>query len=145
MGLYPSGGVYPSGPAAPAPTSQSPLTSHDLQQARVDLDGVLPGTAVLWRAGTVSDGRGGWVDSWTAQGTCSAVMHPLGGQRPDASEERYAEQLRGRQGYILTVPAGETLDEAMRVTYEGTDVLVVGVTEWGPNRISRRAIVVRTD
>lgn len=140
MGLYPAGGVYPSGPAAPAPTSQSPLTAHDLAQARLDLDSVLPGTAVIYRAGTVTDGRGGWVDSWIAQGTCAAVMHPA-----EAGEERYAEQLRGRQGYILTIPAGETVDEAMRVTYEGTDVLVLGVMEWGPNRISRRVLCVRTD
>lgn len=117
-----------------------PISAGELAQIRADLLGVLPGTAVIWRQGTVSDGRGGWVDSWTAQGTVAAIMHPL-----DANEERYAEQLRGRQGYVLTVPHSTTLDEAMKVTYDGGDVLVVGVVEWGPNRISRRAVVVRTD
>jgi head-tail adaptor len=114
------------------------LPDSELARMRVDLEAILPGTAVVYQGGTVSDGHGGWVDSWSAIGTVPANAWPI-----DQREERYAERLQGRQGFILSVPDEQVLSESMRVTFDGMDLQVVGVEEWGPWRIHRRAVVVR--
>lgn len=117
-----------------------PIPAAQLAQARADLTGTFPGTAVIATPGTVSDGHGGWSENWVNSGTVAALLHPL-----DAGEEMWGGQLRGRQGYVLSVPHDTALGEAMRVTYDGVTHEVVGVVEWGPNRLARRAILVRTD
>ncbi len=137
-GLYPGGGVFPGAPVASPPPAGNTLPSRQLDRIRADLESTLPGTVVVSSHGTVSDGHGGWSDTFTAVGTVPAVLHPT-----DASEERYAEQLQGRQGYVLTIGHEQPLEEGWRVTYDGGTFDVVGVWEWGPRRISRRATVVR--
>lgn len=115
------------------------LPASQLARLRTDLEQGLPGTVIISTPGTVSDGHGGWVDSYTPAGTVSAALMPMGEQ-----EARYAEQLRGQRGYTLVMPWNTSISERQRVTHSGTTYEVVSVEDYAEWAVHRRATVIRT-
>ena len=114
------------------------LSGRDLDAARADIEATWPGTAILSAPGTALDAAGGWTETYTAQGTVAALVHPLA-----QAEAMLGGALRGQRSYVLSCPALTTLGEGWRVSYGGTVFEVMGVTAWGPAEIATRADLSR--
>lgn len=112
-----------------------PLTAGELTQMRATVDSYLAGTAVLLEPSFVSDGQGGQTSTFTAAGTADARLAPemLRGQ-----ERELAGRVAEVSYWILTLPAGTTVAETWRVTYDQMTYEVEEILTRVPEELGRR-------
>lgn len=122
--------------------SSIPLSSAELKQCRDIADQYLPGTAILLSQTTVSDGQGGYVDSYAASGTVDAR---LAFEKLRGGEAAVAGRLAEVGSWILTVPANSSLEETGRVTFNSVTYDVVEVLTRTPEEVSRRIRLKEVD
>lgn len=91
------------------------LTASDLTCMRDSVEQTLPGTVTISRATGSSDGMGGQTQAWAAVGTVSARVAPMG----SGDEDILGAVLRGRTGWMVTLPEGTDVTERDRVVYAG--------------------------
>ena len=53
------------------------LSAAQLLSMQTTQDSALPGTAVIYSAGTVTDGMGGYTETWNAVGTADGRLRPI--------------------------------------------------------------------
>lgn len=112
-----------------------PLTQGEIATMRSTVDSYLAGTAVLLQPAVVSDGQGGYTDSFTAAGTVDARLAPemLRGQ-----ERELAGRVAEVSYWILTLPASTAIAETWRVTYDQVTYEVEEVMTRVPEELARR-------
>lgn len=121
-----------------------PLSAGELHSMRHTADTYLPGTAFLYPAVRTSDGQGSFTVSYPdASGTVAARLAAAS----DAALGSGGESVVGGRlaevtPWVLTLPAGTTIDEGYRVSFAGSTYEVVAVLTRVPEEISRRVRLV---
>lgn len=118
------------------------LTSDELARMRATMGTSLPGTAVIQAASKASDGQGGQVWTYAAQGTVPARIAPEGVR---GTETPLGDRMAEVSELILTVPHDTAIDEDDRVLYASVVYEVVEVLTWAPWDLGRRVRVVEAD
>lgn len=92
------------------------LNDAELNRMRVVAERALPGTAVIYSQQYVSDGGGGGSQTWTAAGTVSCRVAPLGGD-----ERLLGGRISPDADSVITLPWDASVTENSRVvTSAGT-------------------------
>lgn len=105
---------------------------------RQTVDTFLAGTAVLYSPATVSDGQGGYVQSYAASGTvvarvAAAVQDQFGGQEMNIGA-KYSE-VGSR---VATLPYNTSVATTDRLVYAGVTYEVVEVYDRTPETLNLR-------
>lgn len=114
------------------------LSTAAIESMRATLDASLPDICTISRNTQVSDGAGGWTESWAVLATVACRIAPTGNQ---PQERVIAERLTTSQGYTVTLPAETPITTKDRIIKGGRTFDVVGVME-RTEEISRRVVVV---
>jgi len=121
------------------------LSDDQLAAMRDDVANLLPGTAVISSMTAVTDGAGGWSETWAAVsgGTVLARLDPV------RSTGSGIITVPGREGLIvnfqLTTEWDAPLAVNRRVTIDGNVYEIVQLTDDHSWRVSRRALLSRID
>lgn len=117
-----------------------PLTSAELAQCRTVANQFLAGTAVLQTMGTVSDGQGGYTETWTA---ASTVGGRVAFELLRGGELERAGRLASTGNWVLTVAANTSVNATDRVVYNGGTFEVSEVLTMVPYEVSRRVRLLK--
>ena len=118
------------------------LDDSQLNDFRADVTNMLPGTAILSASTAVSDGAGGWTDSYVpvSGGTVACRVDPLQQRGTKIEIEVGRETLH--ETYQFTVPWDAPLtDVNMRVEVAGRTYEVVQLDAYHSWNVSRRGII----
>jgi head-tail adaptor len=115
------------------------LTATELARLRADSETLMPDAATRHAQAVVSDGGGGFTETFTAAGTFSCHVAPIGG-----GERVVGGRISDRTTHVLSVPAGTTISAADRVVVDGKtfEVTAVRTRSW---EIVRRVEVRELD
>jgi len=116
------------------------LSASDLAAMREAQDAALPDTCTIRRKTLVSDGMGGYTETWSDLATGVKCRIATSRYRPE--EAAIAEKFTGRTLWMLTLPAGTDVTNEDRVVLSGTTYEVVGVLSAGSWEMCRRVLVV---
>ena len=101
------------------------ISTTELAQMRSDIEELLPDTGNILEKTQVSDGQGGFTDSW---GTATAdVACRVDAQKGD--ESLSADRQKPFNEYMLTLPHGTTIMTANRFEHGSNTYNVTGVNE----------------
>lgn len=102
------------------------LTSADIASMRTVAQQALPGTAVVQNGADTTDNGGGWTEAFTPRvgGTVSCRVAPIGG-----SEREEGERVSADSQYIITLPAGTTVETDDRIVSAGITYNVTAVRD----------------
>lgn len=121
------------------------MTISDAQLARMRAQIPLPDTAVISAMTAVSDGAGGWTETWATVtgGTVACRLDPI------RSSSSGIVTVPGREGlivqYQLTTEYDAPLAVNRRVTIGGDTYEVVQLADDHSWNVSRRALLSRID
>ena len=118
------------------------LDDDQLNSFRADVANMLPGTAVISSATVVSDGAGGWSDSYVpvSGGTVACRVDPLGTKASRLAEQVGRETLQ--ETYQLTVPWDAPLtDVNMQIEITGRTYEVIQLEVYHSWNVSRRGVI----
>lgn len=101
------------------------LNSGEIAQMRDTIEQTLPSTAVILRATTTRDARGGVVPTWGTASSVACRWSPL--QSESSAELDQSERIVALRSRMVTVPAGTDVTAADRVSIGGTVLEVMGV------------------
>lgn len=73
----------------------------------------------LQRKSRVSDGAGGWVNTWTTYATVRAKVHPLSGR-----ERVFAAQLQSETTHDIVIRYRTDVDAADRIVWRGHEMSI---------------------
>jgi SPP1 family predicted phage head-tail adaptor len=90
------------------------LTTAELNSMRATAAEALPGTAVIQTFAQVSDGGGGYTETWTAAGTVDCRMAPIGG-----SEREMADRISADAEFVFTLPTTASVTTNSRLIHDG--------------------------
>ena len=114
------------------------LTTWGKADLRAKMTAALPDVCTISRVTQVSDGAGGYSESWTTLSTTVCTIAPTGNQ---PQEKAIADRLTTSQGYTVTLPAETPITTRDRIIKGGRTFEVMGVLE-RTEEISRRVVVV---
>jgi hypothetical protein len=115
------------------------LTDAELAIIRAGSLAMLPDTCNLLAVSRVSDGMGGFDDTWGTAGTAIACrLDPLKG-----SEQAAGAALKPYHAYTLTLPYGTTITPAYQIEHGGFNYSVTSVDNDKSWAASVRAVVER--
>ena len=121
----------------------SGLTEAELDRMRSTVQNtVLPGTAIILGQSKVSDGMGGYTNSYVASGTIAARLDYKGGE---GDESDISGRLAEHKDYILTIPNGTTIEETGRVEFDGAQYEVRSVLVRGPWDLCERVELAKVE
>lgn len=102
------------------------LTDDTLERMQAAVRATLPSTAVLSSRTYTSDAGGGGTTSWTAYGTVECRLSPV---RPASfgREVDVASRLAEQEPFLITFPAGTSVDPESRVATHGKTYEVLAV------------------
>lgn len=112
------------------------LTASELSAMRSTLTGSLADTAEIKRRTLVSDGAGGYTESWSTVATVSCRVAPAG---RSGDERRIADRLTAIGAWLVTLPATTDIAVADRITVGSRTFEVAGVLARS-DEISRRVV-----
>lgn len=120
------------------------LNSDALNRMRAQFQQLLPDTCTIEQLTPVSDGAGGWSESWQAVpgGTVACRLDPLLSRE---QLEVAAGQPHEISEYLLTVPFDAPLAPAHRVVVNGQAYQVRHLMADHSWRVARRAYVTRLE
>lgn len=111
------------------------MSAAELAKLRADLEDVaLPDTCVLQLATSVSDGQGGFTDTWAAAGTVACRLDNLSGSR-----KPIGQAIQPFNSWVLTVPQSATIDTSYRAVVNGFTFAVIAVSDVGSWLACQRA------
>lgn len=102
------------------------LTAAELSAMRSDVADSLPGTAIISRPTTASDGMGGVTATFAAAGTVACRMEP---SQTDATESESGGRSVMASPWVLHVPHDTDLNATDRIVYDGGTYEVVELYE----------------
>lgn len=114
------------------------LTADELTEMRSTLNVSLPDTAQVQRKSLMSDGVGGFTESWSIVATVPCRVSPAG-RFPD--ERVIAERLTAKSVWTITMPAETDIKPADRVEI-GLWVFEVVAVMARSDEIARRVVCV---
>lgn len=102
------------------------LTDGDLTRMRTVAEQALPGTAVIQNGTLTSDGGGGNTEAFTARtgGTVACRVAPLTGR-----EGELGDRITADANYVITLPAGTTVETDDRIVISGITYNVTAVRD----------------
>ena len=118
------------------------LDDDQLNSFRADVVNMLPGTAILSASTVVSDGAGGWTDSYVpiSGGTVACRVDPLR-QRGTRIEVQVGRETL-EETYQFTVPWDAPLTGVnMRVEVAGRTYEVIQLEAYHSWNVSRRGVI----
>jgi len=115
------------------------LTTAELSSIRTAINDLLPGTCNILSCTSISDGEGGYSETWgTASSNVACRIDPIRGK-----EQVAAGAVQAFYQHVLTLPYNATLDESKRIEI-GTALYSVISVDYGKSwNASTRAIVER--
>lgn len=101
------------------------LTAEEMAQMRAVQEAALPNTAVILRFPLVSDGMGGYIDTWQPTGTAPCRVSSVNSRAYAETEQGL--QLVSETRWVVTLPAGTEVSakdqlQVGDVVYEVTEV-----------------------
>lgn len=115
------------------------LSAADLASMRATAEQALPGTAVVYGGTLVSDGGGGWDETFTAAGTVACRVAPASG-----AEREEGDRVTAESTHIITLPAGTSVETDDRIDVAGVTYNVTNVRDrsWETTRrVEARKVV----
>jgi SPP1 family predicted phage head-tail adaptor len=115
------------------------LTAADIQSMRTVAEQALPGTAVIHSGTLASDNGGGYTETFTASGTVSCRVAPVSG-----AEREEGDRISAESQYVITLPAGTTVETDDRIVAGGVTYNVTAVRDrsWEvTRRVEARKVV----
>jgi hypothetical protein len=100
------------------------LTATDLARMRTIQADFLPDSAQLRTRTQTADGQGGRTDTYTTT-VVACRLRPMSGEQT----QRFADQLAGVSGWVITLPVGTAVDEGDVIRIALIDYSVIGVTD----------------
>ena len=93
------------------------LSSAQLLAMQTTQDSALPGTAVIYRADNVTDGMGGFTETWNAVGTADGRLRPI----ISRGETEYVtgSQVAVVADWFVTMPIGTDVTAKDRIRIGG--------------------------
>lgn len=111
----------------------------EIIQMRADAQAVtMPGTAVISRYTSTSDGMGGQTDAYAPVGTAVCRV----GEKLSPVERQIADKLTALQVWAITLPATTDVTAKDRIAVSGTTYDVLGVYARESVEVARRALCV---
>lgn len=104
------------------------IVAADLTWMRTMQEEYLPGTAVIYRSTTTSDGMGGFNDVYSAVGTVDCRLLP-----PSGDERVAGEQIISITEWFITLPHDTNVTVKDRITVDDVrqfEVLWINENEW---------------
>lgn len=115
------------------------LTDSELRDIRATVDGLLPGTAVLYRPTRTADGGGGETEVWSAYGT--AACHVLISRAP--REDPSTGEWRMLSYYTVVLPSSTGVRATDRLVSDGMTYEVTGYHGGNDQKGCIRALITR--
>lgn len=109
------------------------LTSADVAKMRATAGSALPDTCVLMRNTLVSDGGGGYTETFAAGGTVSCRLSPQGGV-----ERELGDRITPEADWVITLPPTTFIETDDRIMVAGGTFDVVAVRARANWEITRR-------
>lgn len=118
------------------------LGDAQLAKMRADVARMLPGTAIIQAVSNVSDGSGGFTETWAAVtgGTVACRVDPI---RRGVQIEQIAAQEAMEIEYQLTLPYNAPVLQGRRAVIGGTTYEIRSIDEDKSWAVSKRARIVR--
>ncbi len=112
------------------------ITTDELASMRATLTASLPDSCAIQRVSQVSDGAGGYTESWATVATVACRVSPSGRQ---PEERAIADRLSATVSYTVTLPALTDVTTRDRLVIGGRSFEIQGVLS-RTNEISRRCV-----
>jgi hypothetical protein len=100
------------------------LSVKRIEQMRNRQADLLPDSAQLRTRTQTTDGQGGRTDTYTTT-VVYCRLRPMSGEQT----QRFADQLAGVSGWVITLPVGTAVDEGDVIRIATVDYSVIGVTD----------------
>lgn len=111
-----------------------------LHRLRQRFDDELPDRALIERPTNVSDGGGGYTQTWaTLADDVPCRLAPVGGGEDDRSRSTAGDRVVDEATSTITFAAGQDITEADRITVAGQAFDVLLVRRRGAYELTRRA------
>lgn len=119
------------------------LTSADVASMRATAEDALPGTCVIHAGTLASDGGGGYTETFSALGTVVCRLAPAVSR--GGGEAERGDRISAEADWVLTIPAGTTVETDDRVTTGGGTYNVVAIRDRDDWEITRRLEVTKIE
>lgn len=114
------------------------LTAAEVAEMRADAEAQLLNTGRILRYSKVSDGAGGWKESYVPGPELPCAIAPIG---RTGSSSTTGDRLNEASTHVVTVPAATEVSAPDRCEVEGVVYSITALREFGALNVTRRVEV----
>ena len=118
------------------------FSAAELVQMQVEVNSALPSSGTIKHVTRVSDGAGGYTETWATVATVNCRIDALNAMRDSQTLRVYAARLGERQANWICFPAGTDVQEGDEVTVDSVVYEVMGILVEGWELV-RQTVVAR--